>query len=152
MKKRLMVRVMAYFLSAMMCVCLLYGNETGVKAAVKPKLSSRKIVVRKNGTKVLRLKNVKSKTVWKVTAGKKNIALSAKSKNSVKIKGKCAGKATVCAITGGRKLICRVVVRPSNQDEYDDEDDEEEEYDEEEDEEEELTDEDGSDDEEEDVA
>ena len=42
MKKRLMVRVMAYFLSAMMCVCLLYGNETGVKAAVKPKLSSRK--------------------------------------------------------------------------------------------------------------
>lgn len=59
---------------------------------------------------ILRLKNNNKRVKWSVTAGKKNIRLSAKKKKSVVIKGVKKGSAKVQAKIGKKKYICKVTV------------------------------------------
>lgn len=91
----------------MMIVSLSVG--TSVQGAGKVRLSLSKITVRVGKTKTIKVKNAGKKVTWKVLSGKKNL-LIAKRKNSVKVKGKKAGKAKLQAKTGNRKLTCLVTI------------------------------------------
>lgn len=80
------------------------------------KLSSSKIRVEVGSKKTIKVKNAKKRSSWTIKSGKKNISLSSKKKASVVVKGKKAGKATVQAKVGSKKLLCTVTVTGKKKD------------------------------------
>lgn len=77
---------------------------------IKPKLSSKKLIVRKADTVKLSMLNTSKKVTWKISSGKKYIKLKKKYKTRVIIRGVKKGRATVQARTDGKKYMCTVRV------------------------------------------
>lgn len=79
----------------------------------KARLSNRKITISVGKTKLVRLKNVSKKVTWKVISGKKVVKLVkklGKYKNTVKIKGRKAGKAVLRAKCNRKTYKVRIIV------------------------------------------
>lgn len=93
-------------------VSLLFGlvipglGSMEVQAAVKPKLSKKKLVMYTGDTKILKVKNAKGKVKW--SSSKKKVA-SVSSKG--KIKARKPGKTVITARVKGKKLTCKVTVK-----------------------------------------
>lgn len=87
------------FLSIMLTSAIVISSITApVTGSAAKKVSMRSHADVKVGKKVvLRLKNNKKRVKWSVTAGKKNIRLSAKKKTSVTVKGRKKG---ICQSAG----------------------------------------------------
>lgn len=83
--------------------------DTPVLGAGKVRLSHSKITVKVGKTKTIKVKNTGKKVTWKVLSGKKNLSIT-KGKNSVKVKGKKAGRARLQAKAGKRRLTCLVTI------------------------------------------
>ena len=62
-------------------------------AAAKPRLSKKKIAIEQGKNKTLKVLNTKKKAKWKITSGKKYIALKKKTAKSVTIQAKKKGTA-----------------------------------------------------------
>lgn len=92
---------------------LLFGMlpATGVSAAPKISLSTKKLTVTKGKSATLKVKNTKKKVTWKILSGKKNITLKAKGNVAATITGKKKGSAKVQASIGKNKLTCTVTVK-----------------------------------------
>ncbi len=107
--KRFIKRVLAGGISLAMVVALSEGCLAGrtASAASKPKLNLKKVVLKVGQTKKLKVKKTKKKVKWK--SSKKKIATV--SKKGV-VKAKKEGKAVITARVGGKKLKCKVTVKP----------------------------------------
>ena len=83
-----------------------------VQAAPKTKLSAKKVTMAATDTKVVILKNAKSKVKW-TTTNKKVVSIKAsgKKKQKVKITAKKAGVAKVKAKCGGKTYTIKVTVK-----------------------------------------
>lgn len=86
-------------------------TSTPAEAKSKVRLSCSKITIKMEKSKTLKLNGTKKKVKWKVVSGKKNIKLTKKKKNSVKVVGLLSGKAKVQAKVGKKKYTCKVVVK-----------------------------------------
>ncbi len=102
-------KILCIVLSFVMMVSIGVPSLTEAKKKA-PKLNKKKVTVTVGKTAKLTVKNTKKKAKWSIKAGKKNIKLTKKKKSSVVIKGKKAGKATVMAKVGKKKLTCKVTV------------------------------------------
>ena len=103
------------FVSFALVLALVAGmSSPWTEAAGKVTLSSKKLTIRVGQKKVIKVKNTKKKTVWKIKKGKKYISLKNKKKKSVTVKGKKKGKAVVTAKVGKKKLTCKVTVKKKN--------------------------------------
>ena len=87
------------------------SQDAAQAASKKPKLSSKKITVSVGKVKTIKVKPANKKVKWSVKQGKQCITLTNKKKASVGIRGKKAGKATVQAAVGAKKLACKVTVK-----------------------------------------
>lgn len=97
---------------AMSMVVTSFGvTSTPAEAKSKVRLSCSKITIKMEKSKTLKLKGTKKKVKWKVVSGKKNIKLTKKKKNSVKVVGLLSGKAKVQAKVGKKKYTCKVTVK-----------------------------------------
>lgn len=108
MRKKKLVMMML----AMSMVVTSFGvTSTPAEAKSKVRLSCSKITIKMEKSKTLKLKGTKKKVKWKVVSGKKNIKLTKKKKNSVKVVGLLSGKAKVQAKVGKKKYTCKVTVK-----------------------------------------
>lgn len=81
------------------------------KTVVKTSLSSTKLSMTVGDCKTLKINNNSKKLSWSIKSGKKNIALSKKTKKSVCVKAKKKGTAKIQAKIGKKKYICTVTVK-----------------------------------------
>lgn len=95
----------AVALAVMMIFTGISGPD-GVAAKGRMKLNKKKVTIRVGKKVKLKLKNAKKKVKWKSTA-KKNASVNGKGV----VKGKKKGTARIIAKCGGKKFICKVVVR-----------------------------------------
>ncbi|MFQ9516445.1 MAG: hypothetical protein ACLRZ9_11570 [Eubacterium sp.] len=114
-----MKKIATMTLMLIISLSLAMASDMQVSAAAKVKLSKTKITVTVGKTKTIRLKKVKNKVTWKVSKGKKNIAIKKKTgkyKNTVKIYGKKAGAATLTARVKGSKKVykCKITIKKKN--------------------------------------
>lgn len=79
-----------------------------------PKLNKSTLKITVGKTAKLKVKNTKKKAKWSIKSGKKKIKLKKKKKKSVVVYAKKAGKATVIAKVGKKKLKCKVTVKAKN--------------------------------------
>lgn len=87
-------------------LALMFGvGSTDVKAAA-PKLNKKKVTIYVGHTEKLQVNNASGKVKW--TSSKKKIAAVS---SSGLVKGKKAGKATITATVGSKKLTCKVIVK-----------------------------------------
>lgn len=87
-------------------------SVTGVAtAAGRTSLSKKKLTLKTGKSTVLKLKNNKKKTSWKVVSGKKRIRITALSKNRVRVWGISKGKAVVQVKAGKKKYRCNITVK-----------------------------------------
>lgn len=94
------------------------GEIPAAAKAKKPKISKTKLTAYVGKTKTLKVKKNGTKkivrTTWK-TSSKKVVSLSKKKKNSVKVKGKKTGKATIKAVVRyrrkGKKKIYKATLK-----------------------------------------
>ncbi len=134
MRKRQHMRALALMLAVIVAVTT---APASVEAkSVKPKLNKTRLKIVKGKTAKLKVRNVRSKnirkTVWTVNkSGKKVVAFTQKSKNSITLKGKKKGTAKITAkISVGRKVYKRtakVTVKLPASDKKDSDDEEEDE-------------------------
>lgn len=109
MKQRKTRKTLAWLLlfSLILGILLPGMGSLKVQAAKKPTLSKKKLTLYVGSSKTLKVKNAKGKVKW--TSSKKKIAsVSAKGK----IKARKAGKTVITAKVQGKKLTCRVTVKP----------------------------------------
>ena len=112
MKKKKITKNIAVILSlSVITGSMPLSQITSASAAGKTALSASKMTLAVGGEKVLKLKNNKKKTIWRITAGKKYIRLKNKAKNSVKIAGIKAGTAKVQVKAGKAKYACKLIVK-----------------------------------------
>mgnify|MGYP000060510249 FL=1 len=96
------------------CIMLLFSNiSTNTYAKSRPRLEKKKVLIYKNKTKVIKLKNVKGKVKWKVRNRKivRIIKIKGKYNNSIKVKGKNKGKTKIIAIYKHRKYVVNINVK-----------------------------------------
>lgn len=106
----------SYLLTAAM---LLGASLPSAPAGAKkkaPKLNTKKISIQIGQKRTIKVKNTSKKAKWSVKTGKKFITLSKKKKKSVVVKGKKAGKASVLAKIGKKKLTCKITVTKPDED------------------------------------
>lgn len=90
-------------------------SVTGVATATgRTSLSKKKLTLKTGKSTVLKLKNNKKKTSWKVVSGKKRIRITALSKNRVRVWGISKGKAVVQVKAGKKKYRCNITVKGSS--------------------------------------
>ena len=96
----------------MILLVLLLSALFSISAFAAPKLAKKKVALRTGNAYVLKLKgNAAGKKVTWSTSNKRVVALVGKSAQQVVLKTKKAGKATVTAKIGKKKLTCRVIVK-----------------------------------------
>lgn len=107
--KRFIKSILVGGISLAMVVAMSDGCLAGrmASAASKPKLNQKKIVLKVGQTKKLKVKKTKKKVIWK--SNKKKIATVSK---KGLVKAKKVGKAVITARVGGKKLKCKVTVKP----------------------------------------
>lgn len=108
--KKEFCKSMSYVLTAALLLGAALPSSPAAAKKKAPKLSAKKISIKVGQKKTIKVKNTSKKAKWSVKAGKKVVTLSKKKKNSVVVKGKKAGKATVLAKIGKKKLTCKVTV------------------------------------------
>lgn len=108
--KKEFCKSMSYVLTAALLLGVAIPSSPAAAKKTAPKLSAKKISIKVGQKKTIKVKNTSKKAKWSVKAGKKFVTLSKKKKNSVVVKGKKAGKATVLATIGKKKLTCKVTV------------------------------------------
>lgn len=108
--KKEFCKSMSYVLTAALLLGVALPSSPAAAKKKAPKLSAKKISIKVGQKKTIKVKNTSKKAKWSVKAGKKVVTLSKKKKNSVVVKGKKAGKATVLAKIGKKKLTCKVTV------------------------------------------
>lgn len=90
-------------------------SVTGVATATgRTSLSKKKLTLKTGKTAVLKLKNNKKKTSWKIVSGKKYIKITARSQNRIKVRGISKGKAVVQVKAGKNKYRCKITVKGSS--------------------------------------
>lgn len=112
--KKEFCKTMSYFMTAALVLGVTLPSSLSEAKKKVPKLSSSKVSIKIGQSKVLKVKNTKKKVKWSVGSGKKNVSLTKKKKTSVTVKGKKAGKATVIAKIGAKKISCKVTVSKKN--------------------------------------
>lgn len=108
--KKQFCKSMSYVLTAALLLGVALPSSPAAAKKKAPKLSAKKISIKVGQKKTIKVKNASKKAKWSVKTGKKVVTLSKKKKNSVVVKGKKAGKATVLAKIGKKKLTCKVTV------------------------------------------
>lgn len=108
--KKEFCKSMSYVLTAALLLGAALPSSPAAAKKKAPKLSAKKISIKVGQKKTIKVKNASKKAKWSVKTGKKVVTLSKKKKNSVVVKGKKAGKATVLAKIGKKKLTCKVTV------------------------------------------
>lgn len=109
-KKNYFIRL--FFIALAMAIIL---SVSGMAAAAGRTYLSRKTFSLKTGkTAVLKLKNNKKKTSWKIVSGKKRIKITVLAKNRIKVKGISSGNAVVQVKAGKNKYRCKITVKASN--------------------------------------
>ena len=98
--KKLSVFVVAIVMS------LILIPTTNTNAAQKPKLNKKSATIYVGKTVKLKVKGNRKKVKWS-SSNKKVAAVSSKGK----VKGKKAGKATITAKVGNKKLKCKIIVK-----------------------------------------
>ena len=105
---RIFKQTFAWILAVMMVFSIFPATQ--VKAATKPKLSKTKITMTVGQSKKLKVKGISKKRAkrikWK--SSKKKVVTVTK---TGKLKARKAGKATITAKVGKKKLKCKVVVK-----------------------------------------
>lgn len=81
-----------------------------IEAAAKVVLSTKKLIITKGKSKVLKLKNAKKKVSWKQST-KKYVSIRKTGKNSIRITGKKSGITKITAKYGKKKYTCKVTVK-----------------------------------------
>lgn len=108
--KKEFCKSMSYVLTAALLLGVAIPSSPAAAKKTAPKLSAKKISIKVGQKKTIKVKNTSKKAKWSVKSGKKVVTLSNKKKKSVVVKGKKAGKATVLAKIGKKKLTCKVTV------------------------------------------
>ena len=105
---RIFKQTFAWILAVMMVFSIFPATQ--VNAATKPKLSKTKITMTVGQSKKLKVKGISKKRAkrikWK--SSKKKVVTVTK---TGKLKARKAGKATITAKVGKKKLKCKVVVK-----------------------------------------
>lgn len=108
--KKEFYKPISYFLTAAMLLGAALPSAPAAAKKKAAKLSTKKISIQIGEKQTIKVKNASKKAKWSVKTGKKFITLSKKKKKSVVVKGKKAGKASVLAKIGKKKLTCKVTV------------------------------------------
>ncbi len=108
--KREFYKPISYLLTAAMLLGAALPSAPAAAKKKAAKLSTKKISIQIGEKQTIKVKNASKKAKWSVKTGKKFITLSKKKKKSVVVKGKKAGKASVLAKIGKKKLTCKVTV------------------------------------------
>lgn len=108
--KKEFYKPISYFLTAAMLLGAALPSAPAAAKKKAAKLSTKKLSIQIGEKQTIKVKNASKKAKWSVKTGKKFITLSKKKKKSVVVKGKKAGKASVLAKIGKKKLTCKVTV------------------------------------------
>lgn len=100
--------------SMVLAVAIILSAPGIAAAASRTALSSTKLTLKTGQTAVLKLKNNKKTTSWKIVSGKKYIKITVVSKNRIKVKGISSGNAVVRVDAGKNKYRCKITVEASN--------------------------------------
>lgn len=106
---KVMKRMICFVLMMALAFSMSISPVSEAKKKV-PKLNKKKVTITVGKTAKLKVKNTKKKVKWSIKSGKKKIKLTKKKKTSVVVSAKKAGKATVVAKVGKKKLNCKVTV------------------------------------------
>lgn len=106
-------KVFSGLFSMVLAMAVILSAPGMADAASPTALNSRNLSLSVGKTAVLKLKNNKKTTSWKIVSGKKYIKITVLSKNRIKIKGIASGTAVVRVTAGKNKYRCRIAVKAS---------------------------------------